>query len=371
MTKPITLSIFFPTYNEEANIALTVERTIRVVEESPYVRRYEIIIVNDGSHDNTKKVAEALVKKHNTVRLVNHETNLGYGAALLTGIHEATMDYVFFTDADLQFDILELQNLFVHIPHNEVVIGYRAPRRDSALRLLNAWGWNKLNRLLFGLKITDIDCAFKLFRRESVQELPLRSRGAMISAETLVRLQRMGARIKEIPVTHLPRMYGAATGAKLSVIARAFGEMMTLYGGDLGTVTHKEVFKFMTVGALNTALDLGGYLALTRVATFGGDPVAAKFFSYLLGTISSLFLNRYWTFGLTSTLTFLEVARFYATVSLSLVLNVSLMYIFVHMFGIYDLAALGIVTVLTLGVNYTLSKLWVFKKQPEQEFAHS
>lgn len=361
---PISLSIFFPTYNEEENIQETVERTVRVVEESPSIGDWEIIVVNDGSTDRTARIVERLTERHPRVRLISHPKNRGYGAALVTGMRAARMDYIFFTDADLQFDIYELGNLLMHIPEHDAVIGYRAPRRDPFMRLVNAWGWNLLNRALFGLYITDIDCAFKLFKREVLQELPLRSRGAMISAETLIRLSRAGASIKEIPVTHLPRRAGSPTGAKLSVIFRAFREMVTLYGGELGAVTHKEVLKFMSVGVINTLLDAGVYVALTRfVGIFAGQPVTAKFFSFLAGTVSSLLLNRYWTFGLRSRLTAGEVARFYATVSMSLVLNVSLMYAFVHVLHVHDLAAFVMVTAATFGANYFLSKFWVFAKR--------
>lgn len=369
--KPISLSIFFPAYNEEANIALAVEKTLRVVEDSPYVRDYEIIVVNDGSKDRTREVAERLARTHSHVRLVNHERNMGYGAALRTGLTEATKDYVFFTDADLQFDILELQNLLVHIPNHDAVIGYRAPRRDPMMRLINAWGWNLLNRAFFGLRIMDIDCAFKLFRRDKVQSLPLKSRGAMISAETLIRLTRSGAKVKEIPVSHLPRLYGSPTGAKPSVILRAFREMVSLYRGDLGAVTHKQALKFTTVGVLNTTIDLIGYFLLTRFFGFGSIPTAAKFFSFMLGTISSLFLNRAWTFGISERLTFTEVLRFYTVVSVSMTLNVSLMYLFVHVVGFHDLIAVGATTLMTFGANFALSKLWVFRKPTESapEFA--
>jgi glycosyltransferase involved in cell wall biosynthesis len=362
--KPVSLSIFFPAYNEEDNIARAVNKTLRVVEESPFVSDYEIIIVDDGSSDGTLRIARQLSSAHPTVRVISHEKNKGYGAALKTGITSARMDYVFFTDADLQFDVLELQNLLLHIPEHQVVIGYRAPRRDPAMCLVNAWGWNKLNRFFFGLKVTDIDCAFKLFRRDLVQGLTLRSRGAMISAETLIRLKRMGATMKEIPVSHLPRIYGSPTGAKLSVIIRAFGEMVSLYRGELGSVGHKEIVRFMTVGVLNTLLDSSAYIILTRATLFSGEPVAAKFFSFLLGTVSSLMLNRYWTFGIRTKLGFAEVARFYATVSVSLALNVSAMYALVHVFGVYDLLALVLVTGITFAANYTLSKMWVFRPPP-------
>lgn len=368
--KRISLSIFFPTYNEEQNIRETILRTIQVVEESPYVSEYEILVVNDGSTDGTERVVRSLALRYPNVKLINHPKNLGYGAALKTGIAAATLDYIFFTDADLQFDIVELQNLLVHLASYPVVIGYRAPRRDPFMRLLNARAWNLLNRLLFGLKVRDIDCAFKLFKRELVQPLTLRSRGAMISAETLIRLTRKKVPIKEVPVSHLPRVAGSATGAKLSVIVRAFREMVWLYRGELGLATHKEALRFMMVGVFNTALDASAYVALTRFTpVFSEHLVAAKFFSFLLGTVSSLLLNRAWTFGIAGRITLAEVARFYTVVSLAIVLNVAVMNTLVQ-FGMYDLLALGLTTVVTFAANYTLSKIWVFKKQSTPTYAH-
>ena len=183
----------------------------------------------------------------------------------------------------------------------------------------------------FGLEARDIDCAFKLFKREVVQFLPLQATGAMVSAETLIRLRRAGVQIKEVPVTHLPRAAGSPTGAKLSVIARAFREMLMLYGGELGLEVNKEVLKFITVGVINTMLDAVAYVFFTRVLIiFEAQPVAAKFFSFLVGTISSLFLNRYWTFGVRTPMRFIEVVRFYATVSVSLGANVGTMYVLVN-----------------------------------------
>jgi glycosyltransferase involved in cell wall biosynthesis len=366
MKQPITLSIFFPTYNEEENIQETIVRTIRVVEDSPYVSAYEIIIVNDGSTDRTEKIAEMLSQQYPTVRVVTHATNLGYGAALKTGIQEARMEYVFFTDADLQFDIVELQSLLIHINNYPVVIGYRAPRRDSAMRLLNAWGWNKLNRLLFGLKVQDIDCAFKMFKRNKVQPLQLQSKGAMISAETLIRLTREDVPIKEVPVSHLPRIAGSPTGAKPSVIVRAFNEMILLYRGELGLTTHKEAFKFMTVGVVNTLLDVVVYIFLTReTVIFSHHLTVAKFLSFLVGTVSSLTLNRSWTFGLRTRLSWSEVVRFYAMTSISLTLNVAIMNFLVG-FGMYDLLALAITTLFTFIAGFTLSRVWVFKRREQK-----
>ena len=365
--KPISLSIFFPTYNEALNIRESVERTIDVVTKSPYISEFEILIINDGSKDNTLEVAEQLANEYPHVRVVNHGQNMGYGSALKTGIKEAKLDYIFFTDADLQFDIVELQNLVVHADKYPVVIGYRAPRQDPFMRLLNARVWNMLNRALFGLKVRDIDCAFKLFRRDLVQNLKLRSGGAMISAETLIRLSRRKVAIKEVPVSHLPRVAGSPTGAKPTVIARAFGEMVRLYRGELGLVTQKEALKFMSVGVLNTLLDAAAYVVLTReTSVFSAHLVAAKFFSFLAGTVSSLLINRSWTFGVRSRLSAAEVARFYTMTSLSITLNVAIMNLLVS-FGMYDLTALAVTTVFTFAANFTISKVWVFKKKSGAE----
>lgn len=360
MKYPISVSIFFPAHNEEENISTSIKEAIRVAESSPYIGDYEIIVVDDGSSDRTHYLAEELASENKHVRIVQHEKNKGYGAALKTGLAAARMDYVFFTDADLQFDILELQNLLVHIPQHDVVIGYRAPRKDPFMRLLNARGWNILNRIMFGLRVRDIDCAFKIFKRSLVQNLELQSEGAMINAEILVRLKRQGVSIKEVPVSHLPRKAGSPTGAKPSVIFRAFREMVSLYGGELGSVTHKQALRFVMVGIINTTIDAFVYIVLTRMLGFGNRLVAAKFFSFLVGTVSSLFLNRAWTFGITTKLTWQEVMRFYATVSLSLGINVGVMHMLVAA-GMYDLLALVLTTGVTFLTNFTLSKLWVFK----------
>jgi len=362
--RPVTLSVFFPVYNERENLADTVERTIVVLEESPYVRKYELILVDDGSTDGSTALAERFARKHSSVRVVRHLENRGYGAALKTGIAAARMDYVFFTDADLQFDIVELNALLAHLSSYSVVVGYRSPRRDPFLRRVNAWGWNLLNRILFGLHVRDIDCAFKLFDRRLVQSIKLTSHGAMISAETLIRLIRNQVVVKEVPVSHLPRQRGAATGARLSVIARAFREMIDLYRGELSdgayTRLRGETLRFMAVGVINTALDAAAYVALTRTTTLFADHLlVAKLVSFLAGTVSSLILNRSWTFGVKSRLSSVEVVRFYTMSSLSIAVNVALMDLFLSL-GFYDLYALAVTTVFTFVTNFLLSKFWVF-----------
>jgi putative flippase GtrA len=361
--EPISLSLFFPAYNEEENITNTVERAVSVVEDSPRIANYEIIIINDGSSDATGAISDQLARKHAHVRVVHHDGNKGYGAALVSGINAATLDYVFFTDADAQFDILELENLLIHVPSHELIIGYRAPRKDPFMRLANAYVWNVLNKFLFGLRVRDIDCAFKLFRREHIQKIKLHSTGAMINAEILVRLSRQGIRIKQVPVSHLPRVAGSPTGAKPAVILRALKELVSLYNGELGLVTQKQVMKFMTVGVINTTIDVIVYVVLTRGTTFFAESLTlAKLLSFLSGTVSSFILNRLWTFEVKQRFSFLEVVRFYSVVSVSLIVNLGVMAFLTRSLGIYDLVALLITTVVTFGISFSLSKAWVFMK---------
>ncbi|MBU6321676.1 MAG: bifunctional glycosyltransferase family 2/GtrA family protein [Patescibacteria group bacterium] len=364
---PISLSVFFPIHNERENLPELISETETVLSASPLIERYEIILVDDGSTDGSGELADAYALADRRIRAVHHAGNRGYGEALKTGLAAARLDYIFFTDADRQFDIVELAALLAHLPGHEAVIGYRAPRRDPAMRLVNAWGWNVLNRLLFGLKVRDIDCAFKLFARDAVRDLPLASSGAMASAEILIRLKDQGARIKEVPVSHAPRTKGRATGAKPSVIYRALAEMLALYRNGLGAEgrqTRDEALKFVAVGVVNTLIDALAYIALTRgVPAFAAHLLVAKFLSFFAGTVSSLLLNRSWTFGIRTRLSAGEVARFYAMTSLSIAVNVYLMDVFVSL-GLYDLYALAITTVATFAINFTLSKFWVFRKKP-------
>jgi glycosyltransferase involved in cell wall biosynthesis len=227
-TKP-SISAFFPAYNEEASIAALAEKTAGVLKR--IASRYEVIIVNDGSRDRTAEVARGLAKKDRHFRLVDHKLNQGYGAAVKSGFASAKMDWIFFTDGDGQFDVAELEAFLPLMRENDLIIGYRIKRADAPQRKLNAWAWGTLVRTLFGLRgARDIDCAFKVVRREVFSHFHLETTGAMISTELLVKAQKNGYRIAEMGVHHYPRRAGVQTGAKLSVIARAFRELFHYAG---------------------------------------------------------------------------------------------------------------------------------------------
>ena len=224
-----SISAVLPAYNEEAGIENAVLDLAGVL--SSLTDRYEVVVTNDGSRDRTGEVLARLQARHPDahLRVVSHENNRGYGAALASGFDVARMDLIFFTDGDQQFDVGELARLLPRLANTaDLVIGWREHRADPLVRLLNAWLWKQLVNLLFGYTARDVDCAFKLFRRTVWQSVSVRSRGATFSAEFLIKARRRGFRVTELPVSHYPRATGRATGAKLSVIVRAMSDLIQL-----------------------------------------------------------------------------------------------------------------------------------------------
>jgi glycosyltransferase involved in cell wall biosynthesis len=215
-------------FNEEANIEEAVRRALAILPR--FADPFEVILVNDGSKDRTGTMADDLAKSDPRVRVVHHPENRGYGAALRSGIAAARYDWIFYTDGDNQFDLEEISLLLPLRFDHEIVTGYRVTRSDPTNRRINAWIFNLLMRILFGLRLRDVDCAFKLYRADIFQGMTLTSEGAMIDAEILARARKQGARIAEIGVHHYPRTAGQQTGAKLSVLFRAGRELLRLWG---------------------------------------------------------------------------------------------------------------------------------------------
>lgn len=222
----VALSVFFPCYNEAANVERVVRRAAEVLPR--LVSDWEIIVVNDGSADATGEIADRLAAENPRVRAVHHQKNGGYGMALRSGFAAATKPLVFYTDGDGQFDIAELDKLLALRDEADIVSGYRRNRQDSFMRRLNAAGWGFLVQRLLGFRCHDVDSAFKLYKREIFERITLKSTGALIDAEVLARAAALGYTIKTTPVTHLPRIAGTQTGAKLGVILRAFRELLKL-----------------------------------------------------------------------------------------------------------------------------------------------
>ncbi|MCP4591763.1 MAG: glycosyltransferase family 2 protein [bacterium] len=224
----MSLTVFFPCYNEEANVERT---TLAALEACRRVATdFEVIIVNDGSKDRTEEVAERLAAEHPEVRAVHNRPNRGYGGALQRGFGEARKEWVFYTDGDGQFDFEEIDKLLKLRSEYDIVSGYRMDRKDPLLRKLNAFCWCTLVNVLFRMRVRDIDCAFKLYPRRLFDEIEMKSEGALIDTEVLARASRLGYTIGQVGVHHYPRIAGEQSGANLRVILRAFKELFHLYG---------------------------------------------------------------------------------------------------------------------------------------------
>lgn len=224
------LSIFFPFWNEQGNVEETIKKAIPVADK--VAKKWEIIMVDDGSSDETLRIAEKLAKEDGRLSVVSHQPNRGYGAALTSGFTHCQYDVVVFTDGDGQFDFNEVTKFIEKIDSADLVIGFRQKRRDHKLfkrlllmNLLKVWDF-----VLFHFYFKDIDCGFKMFKKDAIKKImPLRSEGAMITTEILAKAKRKKLTIEEVGVTHYPRKLGYQSGANFPVILRAILESFILW----------------------------------------------------------------------------------------------------------------------------------------------
>ena len=220
------VAIVLPCFNEAGNVATAIAEARAAALAA--AARFEIIVVDDGSTDGTGLIARGAVEADSRVRLLSHEQNRGYGAALQTGIGAARMPWTLLTDADLQFDLMQLTEMVPLANDYDLILGRRTPRRDPLYRRVYGHTWNWLVRRMLELPVRDVDCAFKLVRTELLQSLELRSTGAMISPELVARSLARGGRLVEADVAHRPRRNGEQSGASPRVILRALSELHTL-----------------------------------------------------------------------------------------------------------------------------------------------
>ena len=224
------LSFFFPAHNEEANLEALVQESLEALPK--LADRFEIIAVDDGSRDRTPQIADDLAARYpDSFRVVHHPTNLGYGAALRSGFRAARFELVAFIDGDRQFKVADVGLLTDRITASDapdVVLGYRLKRADPPIRRWYARIYRLSNRLFFGVRARDIDCACKLFKRESLTPIRVFSGGAFFTAELLIKLRYEGKKMAEVGVPHYARIAGSPTGAKPSVVFRAVRDFWSL-----------------------------------------------------------------------------------------------------------------------------------------------
>jgi Glycosyl transferase family 2 len=222
-----SFTLVLPAHNEAENIEPVIRRALNVLAGCFDV--FEIIVVDDGSRDSTGEIIDRLSREDARIRPIHHPRNRGYGGALTSGFEASTGDHVMFMDADRQFDIADLERLYPFIPSHEIVAGFRMQRQDDVHRRVFAEIFNLIVRVLFGVHLRDIDCAFKVFDGNLIRSLELSSPGALINTEIQAKARRQGAGLQQVGVRHFPRIAGQSTGGNPRVIARAMKETIVLW----------------------------------------------------------------------------------------------------------------------------------------------
>ncbi len=220
------ISVVFPAYNEEENIEVCVLVAYHILKE--LVRNFEIVIVNDGSIDKTDDICRDLANRFPEVKLITKPMNEGYGYALRDGFKAARFGLIFFSDADRQFDIVNLKDTLRYIDKYDIVVGFRKKRQDSLKRKILSWGYNLIVRFLFDLNVRDIDCAFKVFKRGVFDKIAIESRRYFVNTEILAKARVLGFTIKEVGVSHFPR-YEGESKVGFADIPRTLNELSRIF----------------------------------------------------------------------------------------------------------------------------------------------
>jgi glycosyltransferase involved in cell wall biosynthesis len=224
-----SLTVFFPAYNDAPSLPGLLAKTFAVLEAN--VADFEVIVVNDGSHDDTAEVLKSSEARYSPrLRVVTHEENRGYGGALRSGFGAAVKQYVFYTDGDSQYDVGELPRLLALAgPNTGLVNGYKLERNDPAHRIWIGKAYNFCARLLFRIRIRDIDCDFRLIRSDLLEQVRLTSTSGTICVELVRKLELTGCEVIEIGVRHYARLYGKSQFFRLRSLATTFYELARLW----------------------------------------------------------------------------------------------------------------------------------------------
>jgi glycosyltransferase involved in cell wall biosynthesis len=224
----ISVSAFFPAYNDQH----TIESLVRTVasELRKHTDDLEVIVVDDGSQDQTAEILDRLATEMADLRVIHHPQNRGYGAALITGFMNARKDFIFYTDGDGQYDVREVHNLLLALrPDIDLVNGYKIRRADPWYRVWIGEAYRRGMRFLFNLEVRDVDCDFRLFRRSMLETISLESHSGVICVEMMRRFQLAGCRVVEIPVSHWPRRHGSSQFFSFRHLVRVFGGLFKIW----------------------------------------------------------------------------------------------------------------------------------------------
>jgi glycosyltransferase involved in cell wall biosynthesis len=233
VSKINSLSVFFPAYNDAPSLPSLIAKTFDVLDR--IAADYEVIVVNDGSHDDTGEVLESLARRYGSrMRVITHPENRGYGGALRSGFANATKEWVFYTDGDSQYDVGELPKLTAEIAMDVgLVNGYKLERNDPRHRIWIGNTYNAFARFLFRIRIRDVDCDFRLIRRSLLDEIRLTSTSGTICVELVKKLELTAYRVAEIGVHHYPRLYGRSQFFRVRSLLVTLTQLIRLYASTV------------------------------------------------------------------------------------------------------------------------------------------
>ncbi|MFC1711812.1 glycosyltransferase [Patescibacteria group bacterium] len=267
--KVAELSVFFPAYNEEENIKTTVLKAVAVLEKIAI--KWEILVIDDGSKDKTADIVKSIAKEDKNIRLIQHKKNRGYGGALKTGLYKSKYNLIAFTDSDGQFDFIEIKKFIPKLKKADLVIGYRKKRTDNYFRRFVAFLLRMWNIALFGLNVKDVDCGFKVFKRQVIETIgKLSTESAITETEFVVRSKLNKFKIAEVGVDHHSREKGEQTGGKLKIISKALFESLKFLPIFYASLFKKDKKLFV----LMAIILLAAFLRLYKIGdfmTFLGD----------------------------------------------------------------------------------------------------
>ncbi len=223
-----SISAFLPAYNDVRSIGTIVRKLAGLLPK--LTEDYEIVVVDDGSADDTWNLLQTLAAEYPFFKPIRHEVNRGYGAALITGFANCSKELIFYTDGDGQYDVEELtQLLAVFNDSVDLVNGFKIRRSDPRHRIVLGYIYQHAMRGLFRIKIRDVDCDFRLFRRALLANTPLVFDSGVICVEMVKRMQSRGCRIVEVPVHHYPRDYGSSQFFSFKHLRRVFGQLFVAW----------------------------------------------------------------------------------------------------------------------------------------------
>ncbi len=229
------ITVFYPMYNEELYINRAVEaakETCDLMLEIREISDYEILLIDDASTDATGRIADVLAGKNKRIRVIHHQTNRGLGGALKTGFYNAKMDVILYSDIDLPFDMMEMKKAYrlMRYYDADIVAAFRFDRTGEGLRrLIYSYVYNMLIKILFHMRIKDVNFSFKLVKKEILEYLNLKSEGSFIDAELLIKARRYGFKIIQFGTNYFPRTRGISTLSSSNVIIKILKEIFSMY----------------------------------------------------------------------------------------------------------------------------------------------